>query len=272
MSGFTSFASAGGANLSLNNTYDPLGFAADGAGTLVTANTGGGIKGVFVSLGMSTASWAGFLLWIGTSSSSAARHLIDVRAGASSIIVSNLYYHTGSTTAWRPVYIPLNVASATEMFVAIQSNSTGGQAVRFAIQGIVRNSQSPPLFSSMVSLSADTANTRASTIDVPLTDTWTQLIPATAATYDAMLFDVGMGASNPVTQQSATVFLGTGAAASEAAFYQYPVVANTTDPRLPGGLSGLVERQIPSGTRLSAKIDAATSGDNFRVGAYGFIA
>ncbi|HEY9219554.1 MAG TPA: hypothetical protein VIO94_16015 [Phenylobacterium sp.] len=274
MSQLVYFSSAGssGANQTLDNTYDSIGFGTNGDGTLVTADAAGNAKGSFVSLGTAAADWAGFFLWVGTSTSSATKYLVDVRAGLSTVIAPNLYVHTGSTTAWRPIYIPLNVTSATELFAAIQANSTGGQSLRFGIIGVRRNSQSPPLFSSMVALSADTANTRASTIDVPLTDVWTQQIASTSAAYAALMVMTGMGASNPATAQSASVSLGTGGSGSEAAFYQYPVVANTTDPRLPGGFSGLIERAIPAGTRLSAKIKAATTGDNFRVGLYGLVA
>lgn len=270
MSSFVSFA-AGSAPANLDNTYEALGFGSDGTGTNVTANAAGHTKGSFVSLGTSTADYAGFMLWIGPGTSSA-RYLLDIRAGASTVIVPNLYVHTGSIIGWRSVFIPLNVLSGTELHCAVQASGTGGLSCYFAIVGVLRNSQSAPLFSSMVALSVDTTNTRASTVSVPLTDTWTTLLASTAATYGGLLAVTGVGSSNPGTAQASTVFLGTGVAASEVGFYQYPIVANGTDPRLPSAYSGLIAKSISSGTRIAGKIDAATSGDNFGIGLYGLIA
>ena len=277
MSSFVSFASSGGANQNLNNSYETLGYGTAGTGTLVTANASANTKGSYsASLGTTAADWAGFYLHIGSASASTVRYIVDVSLdNGSTVHVPNLYLEPGQTVGPTVIWIPLFVASGAVIVARIQA-STGAATLRVGVQGVVDNSQSAPMYTTMTALNIDTAATRAGTADIAFQDnagtTYGAIVASTGAEYKAFLFSPGSNGTNPGTSQAALLKFATGAAASEVEFGDWPIwVMNAAAPYNVDRSLAYFERTIAASTRLSVKPLVATPGtDNLRMAAYGF--
>jgi len=267
MSGYVNFSNASAANLNLNNNYEALGFGASGGGTTITAGSTENSEGSYVSLGVNTANWAGFALWLGPASTSSVRFLVTVSIGGVTVLANNLFALPSTNAGWLSVHLPLNVPSGSDIQVKVRSS--GGLATLLAaIVGVVRNAQSPPCFTSLVALNADTTNTLASPTNTPTSNTWTAAIASSAAAYDALMVIASGTGNTSAAPQNATIRLATGAASSEVEFFRLPFQASTTAPTT-RAVHALIQKSFASGVRFSAAILAATTTDNGRVGLYG---
>lgn len=273
MSHWISFASGGGTTIQNPDiTYEQVGFGS-GDGTVITG-TSVNTKGSYVQLTASTSNnWSGFYLSVASSSSGTARFLMDISLdGGSTIAVPNLFIQPGAILGGQtgPIYIPLNVASGANIQIRTQTGTTNA-SFRAAIIGAITNSQSRPCFSTCTALtSADTATTLPGTIDIPLDNTWEEVVASTSTTYGAIQAFYG-AAVNPGTAQTVGVALGVGAASSEVELIRTIIGLNSSSPPLRGGGGPLVEHSIPSGSRLSARCYGPTpASDNIRAQLFGF--
>lgn len=260
----------GGANQNLDNTYESLGKGANGDGVLLTSNVTAHVKGSYVSIGTPSADLAGFTLHLGPASASANRYLLDVRINGTTIIVPDLYMQPGVSVGWRSMFIPINVPSGQAIEARIQA-SGGGGTMRIWIEGVHRNAQSAPLFTSMTALMVDSSspNTRAGTVAIPWTNAWTELLASAGASYPAFLATAGLTSVNPTGLQSMTVEIGTGGSGAEVHLTDFPMVSYSTDPRIPTAMSRVVEKTLPN-ARVAARILATTPGtDASFIGLYG---
>lgn len=274
MSGF--FNASGGSSQPSqpNNTYGFGGQGTVGEGTTMTAGSAN-VKGNYSATIITTsAALSGFIVEFGLPSSASAKYKVDIRSGGSTIIVPDLYVAPGSTSSGTfKVFIPLAVGSGVALDARCQS-SVGSATLKISIVEVVANAGVPPGFTSMVALNneATAGTTLAGTGDVPLTDTWTEIVASTAATYGAIMAIVGDNGTAPGTAQSTLVSLGTGAAAAEAAYMKGTFGIFTGLPYLRLQMFLLIQKTIASGTRLSAKANSTTAGtDNLRIGLYGFV-
>lgn len=269
MSGFTSFASGSGANLNLNNSYETVGRGATGAGTTLTGNASANALGAYAEITASTAAaWAGFWVFIGNGSASAVRCLYDVATGAGgaeATLLGSIYAASGPTTGYAAHWHPLNVASGTRLSMRIRSATASSPTMTAAIIGVVDNAQSAPMFNSAELLvAADTAATRASSINVTTVATadtgWTQFIASTAREYGALMPNMSLSSTAPTVAQNFTLRLGTGAAASEVVFWEEPFATLTTPTiqRFPG-LN--IAKTVAAGTRIAAEVLAPNAGE-----------
>lgn len=269
MSQLVYFGGASGANQNLNAPLQTLGKGANGDGVSVAAAIAAHTKGSWVSIGTPSADLAGIILWVGAASSSSARYLLDIRRNGATVIAHDLYQHPGASLGWRPIFLPLNVPSGQALEVAVQG-SVGSVSLRCYIEGVERTAQSAPAYSEMVALNADTVATRAGTVDVPLTNAWTELLSSTGETFPAFMALAGLSTSNPAGIQSMSMEVGTGAASSETHLCDLALLTDSTDPRVRPAMTRVHERELPN-ARAAARILAATPGsDNLRVGLYGF--
>lgn len=279
MSGFTSFAAAGGANQNLDNTYEFIGFGS-GDGTLITAAGTANTKGSYTQLtaggvgGITQNALRGIFLMPLLTSAAGNRYLADISFdGGTTANIPDVYLQPGTavygSTPGKP--FPMAIAAGANIQVRVQSATASG-TVRFAIVGVISNSQSPPCFSTCTALTtASTADTRATSTNIPLTDTWTEAVASTAAQYGAILAVAGSNGTALGTAQTIGVQVGTGAAAAEVAFMRWLITGNTGAPEMPRGFSPLAERVTAAGARLSVKAFGAVAGtDNIRVQLFGF--
>lgn len=274
MSQWISFVSSGGGSIAnLDTTYEMIGFDT-GAGSTVTTGAGTNTKGTYVQLSAATANnWSGFYVTYSSAGAASQRFLADVSFdGGTTANVPNLYLEPGSPLYGLsgPIYIPMLVSAGSDVRVRVQCGSTGGN-LRVAIIGVVRTSQSRPCFTTCVNINAaDTAGTRAGSIDIPLTNAWTEVAASTANTYGAIMTVFG-SSTVMATAQAVGLAMGTGAAASEVERMRVLGGTGTSSPNLRGGSFPLLESSISSGTRLSARGFAATPGsDVLRVQMLGF--
>lgn len=269
------FPSAGSssANLNLNNSEEKIGFATDGTTTTVTASGTANTKGSYVTIGTSSNDWAGFWLYVGPSSASSGRFIIDIRRGGSTVIVPDLYVEPSQSVQPVPVWIPLAVTAG--LIEARCQAGSGSQTVKVAIVGVVRNSQSAPMYTAMTAINVDTTNTRASGTDIAVQGsagtTYGDLSASLAAQYKAFLFSPGGNGTTPATSQQIALNFATGAAASEVEFsWHASWISNVAAP-FGARAFKFIEKTINSAVRLSVKPVALTPGtDAIRVAAYGF--
>lgn len=269
-------AAAGGANQNLDNSYENCGFNTDGQGTTITANSSANVEGsTSASVCTTGNAWRGFKLYIGSGGASASRDAFDISLdGGSTWVVNDVYIEPSQALAPLEIWFPLQVPASADIRLRMRSSSGSG-TVKVALAGYIGNAQSPPVYTAMDNITAlDTANTRATSTDVPLTtsDTaFTQSIASTSQTYGAIMLACGHNGSTPATPQTAKYSLATGAGGSETIVYsQLGFVSNGTTPCARQPL-GFVQKTIASGTRLSVQVDAATPGtDNLRIAVYGF--
>ena len=262
----------GGANQNLDNTYQVVGEGSDGAGTVVQAHSSVNTKGSAAQLVASTAAeFAGFWLWYGAASTSAASFLVDLKVDGTTII-SNLPLIPAGNAGYGRVFIPLRIPAGSEITAVCQAN-TSSASLRLYITGPLDNDQSPPLYGSMVALaSVDTGASRASSIDVTVSakgsPTYAQIIASTADAYGAFLIVATPNAGSP-TAQSVLVSIAAGGSGSEVPFGVVPLRLNNTDPKMVHSISALIEHAVPAGSRISLSVAGATTGDTFRGNVYG---
>jgi len=274
MSQLVYFGSAGasGANQNLDVEEEWLGFAADGATTLVQSGGTNNTKGSWTAIGTSTEDWAGFVLYLGPGSASSARYLVDIRVGGVTV-VPDLYIEPNQGFAPIPVFLPLAITAG--LFEARIQAENSNRTLRIGIVGFVRSAQSAPMYSTMTALNVDVANTRASASDIALQGsggtTYGTLSASLAASYGAFLFSPGGSGAVPATSQQLDLHFATGAAAAEADFARHSTWITNTAASFLNRAMRLVERTIASGARLSVKPVVATPGtDTMRLAAYGF--
>ena len=275
MSGFTSFASGSGANQNLDNTYERLGQGAVGVGSACTA--GAGSKGTGASIGTTSSAWSGFWIYVQAASTSNNRYLVDIsNDNGSTWFVSNLYIEPNGSAPVFAIFVPLNVAAASVMTFRAQGNGAG--TVRVWLMGVVTNSQSPPMFSSMTALNVDTTNTRPGQSDLTMvasgSTTFSEIEDSTVATYGALMAVVGGPTTGAVTTSQATLLnIGTGAAASETIIGALSVYSNSgSAASFRSQAPLLLYKTIASGSRLSVQMLSTTQGANdlYQCGLYGF--
>lgn len=255
-----------------DDSYEGIGFGTDGSMTIITAAAGAHAKGSYATIGTTANAWAGFWLEIGDSNGSTRRYLVDVRAGGATVIVPDLFIVptiTGSGRAW----LPIAVAAGTLIEARCQCD-TGSSTIRLAASGRIRSSNSPPCFSSAVSITTvDNAGTTVGLTSVPLQSslgTYTELVTSTAATYGALMATVDRSGT-PATSQEATTIIAVGAAASEVPIGRISAHINTSAPFVIRA-NRTFEKSVLLGSRLSAATLAATPGsDNMRVQLHGFV-
>ncbi|MBS0371760.1 MAG: hypothetical protein JSS57_21470 [Proteobacteria bacterium] len=269
MSQWISFGGGGGAVANLNTTYEEAGFGA-GDGTLISTTSPAHTKGAYVQLTASTANdWAGFWVSLATGSAASARFLFDISFdGGSTVAVPNVYTLPGgpfSSGQSALFFLPMNVPAGANIQVRAQSG-VASQTFRIALLGVVRNSDSRPLFNTCTAISAaDTAGTQPGTTAIPLTDTWTEMNPSTSATYGAIFANFGASTS-PATSQAIGIAIGRGAAASEVEMVRTISGFSSTSPTLRGVSGFMVETSVASGTRICCRAYGATPGSDAIVG------
>lgn len=279
MSGFTSFASAAGANQNLDNTYEFIGFST-GAGTSVAAAGSTNTKGSYVQLaaggvgGVTENALRGIFVQADAASAASARFLMDLSFdGGSTVAIPNIFLQPGTPVygASPGYYFPMAIAAGANIQARVQS-ATASASLPVAITGVISNAQSPPCFATCDAINAaSTGDSLPASTNVPLTDAWTELAASTAATYGAIAAIAGFNGTLPGTSQPVGLQIGTGAAAAEAAIMRWIAAAHTASPALRNAVSPLIEKTIASGTRLSAKAYGGTPlTDNFRIQLFGF--
>jgi len=255
-----------------NATLESIGFAANGTPTQLTASATANVKGSYATIGTTTSAWCGFFLHIGVASASTARFLLDIRIGGATVILPDFFVMPGTNIAGR-VYVPLQIPASTLVEGRVQCSSTGSQTISFAMTGSVASASLAPGFTQATALNVDTTNSRPSTIDIAettsLTLPLTQLTASTAATYGAFIAVASASTATPGTAQHVTPVFATGASSSEVEFGRMLVNALNTTAGINHGYQYL-SHSVASGTRLSAGALAAATGDNIRVGLYGF--
>ena len=275
MSAYTSFVSGGGggANLNLNNAEEALGFATDGTTTLVTAGGSNNTKGTYVSFGTSANDWAGFWLYLGQGSASAGRYILDVRQGGATVIVPDLYVEPGQSLAPVLYWIPMAVTAGLIEVRCQAENSS--RTIRVGIVGIIRNSQSAPMYTTMTALNVDTTNTRASATDIVMQNsagtTYGTLSASLPSTAGGFLFVPGGTGTSPATSQQTGFQFATGAAASEVPFAWHSTWISNAAASFSNRAPKFIEHTVASGARISVKPTVATPGtDAMRCAAYAF--
>lgn len=274
MSQWISFASGSSSPVNPDNSFEALGYAGTGALTVVTGNATANTKGSYASLGTTSNDWAGFWLIFGQASNASARLMFDVAIGTT-VIAPNVYAEpgaAGNAANAFSVFIPINVPASSNIQVRSQSSS-GATTTGVAVRGVIRNANSPPCFNTMTALTADTTNTRASTVSTGFASsaTWTEQIASTAATYGAMLMIPGRSTVDPTVNQDVTYLLATGAASSEVEFWRQTASSKGASVYYQSNDITLIEHSVTSGSRISASPMAVTPGTmTVCLGLYGF--
>lgn len=241
-----------------------------GGVTITNSNGANAISG-YTSITVPSVDLAGIEVTFENASSAAGRAMFYLRQNGSTILVPGFYMKSNTADLCRatiPIKIPAGLASL-EMAVRTSSNS---HARICSVKGIKANSTDSPAYSSMTAINADTSATLPGSVNVPGTDTWTQIVPSPGLTSNYDAFMVVVGGSNALTGQMGTVSLGVGASPSSA-FWDMDFKANASEPYIPQAHSPIVHQALTAGDIISAKLTMVTSSDaaNSRVGLYGFI-
>lgn len=251
-----------------NQTTEPLGYGASGAGVTLTAGGSSNTLGSYTSVGTTSNAWSGFILEVTYVSNTAQRYQINIRIGGSTVILEK--YFVAPATGPVRVRVPIALPTSTSIDAAVQA-SQASLTCAITLTGIIASSSEYPGFSTGATWLDTVATTYASSTDVPITNTWTQLVASTSAQYGALLPVVSINGTNPTVAQRIVVILGTGASSSEVEFHRFRTPIASGTPYIINANGIPIEKVIASGTRLSAKIDAGNlaSGDSVRIGLWG---
>lgn len=263
----------GGANQNLSKSTAYLGRGVSGAGTVLTSGAGINVVGSYVSLGVAPADASGFTLEFGNASTSAASFMFSIRKGASTIIVPPFFDLPGVFMG-RPFFFPLNILSGEEVWMAIQADDATPRTVNVAMELELRQTNSPPAYSSLEAINTNPAATRPSSQNVPYGDetlSWTTLKAATDHAYGGLIASF-RPAATPSAAQVIGVQVGVGAAQARIREY-HPKIA-TSAPFCVHGVSKVWEMAIPAGEPIYGRVLATTPGggpDNGLIGLWGLL-
>lgn len=268
------FGGGSSAPINPDTTFEPIGFGTSSPGTTITAGAAN-TKGSATAMGTTANDWSALTLYIGQVSGANNRYLVDISFdGGATWAIANLYFTFGSTSSVSSLYIPFAIGAGADIRMRCQSNSAAATIVA-AIEGVVSGPSVAPGFTICDDLSADTANTRPGTINVPFhTDAgaaWTQLISPTANEYGALLVGYDGNGTTFGTARGVGVVIATGAGGAEVEYGRSWGLATTSaTTQIQRGRATAYAQSIPAGERISADVRAATPGtDNARIGLHG---
>lgn len=261
-------ASASGANLNLNNTYETCGQGDDGLGVLVTSGGAGNTYGSYTNLCTLSAAAKGGFLFVGPGNNSNTRLLITARQNGATDFLVNQYVELGTSSVVR---IPVPAAIAAGALDVKISGDAASRTARISFEAALSNSQSAPLFALCEGINSDTATTRP-TGDVTLATsgtTFDTIVASTANTYGAFVVGGAASGSTPATSQSAKYSLATGAAASETIIFDQLLWTVAATTPFNGRSPANFDKSVASGSRLSMRGLAVVGTDVVRFGITG---
>lgn len=269
MSGYftTPVSGGGGVAVAPNVTYEWLGFdnVSAGAGTLLT--TGGtNSYGAPVLLGTNTAEFNSVAIRLSTSSPTA-RFMISLGIGSTlaTPLLTNVIFviNAGTTT----IDVPINVPAGSAIYGKLQASSVGFTS-NMALRGRVKGALDFAGFSQGVGLGVDTANSRPSSILVPMTNVWTAIHTA-AFDYGAFMMYTANHTSAFTNSQLFSMDIGTGVDAASAVSIERDMYKSVAAGTLATTFR-LSQQAIANGAVISARIQAAATGDSIFPGLIGF--
>lgn len=256
-------------------TYEDFGISSDGLSvTSGAANTlGSFVTCTIANSGVTAADLCGLLIGIGGVGSTSHRLQITVRKVSGSVVIIPDYHINISDNNFVQVPFPVKVPAGTALEIAIRCSSAT-QTYRVNVEGIVANSTDSAGFDSMTALSVDTAATRAGSssagLILPGDSTWKEIVASTSYDIGALMAVFAEHSTAPATGQRVRYELGLGASGSEVMFWHGMSHVAIAAPYVRSNNPPLIEKYIPSGSRLSARAVAATTTDSYRLGVWEF--
>ncbi len=269
-----------------------VGTLASSTPPVVTATAGAAnVKGSWVQLEASTATaWSGF--WILLPNTGAATTntstLMDIGFGAAAsevVQVSNYpigylasAVQSATSVSFHAVYVPLYVPSGVRIAARVQSAVASknvllriiGQPYRGGLHGIQAAATATTYGSS-------TANSRAVTVTASASantlGAWTELTASTTARTDSMLLAIQGNASTAISNSGVNIQVGVGGSGAEAMVAESWFSASTSEmivPAPPLILTPATGLDIPSGSRLVARLASSVASQAFDVAAICF--
>lgn len=262
------------------NIYPPIGSAAAQArnpvrtyerlttlgGVTLTNSNGANALSAYTSITTPANDLCGLEVAMENASSAAGRAMFYLRINGTTVVVPGFYMKSDTVDVARAT-IPVKIAAGSTVEIAVRTSSNSHTRI-CSVKGIVANATDAPGYSSMTALNADTGATLPGNVNVPGTDTWTQIIASVDDNYDA--FMVVVGGTNALTGQMGYVSLGVGASPSSA-FFDMDIRTNASEPYIPQAHSPIIHSPLTLGDIISAKLTmTASDAANSRVGLYGF--
>lgn len=267
---FNIFSSGASALANPDNEYE-YGLGANHTGLQITTGAAATPGSYGELIAATSAAWAGF--WLQVTAGSNSRFLVDLATGAAAaetVVVPNVPVLPSTVGAGvQLIFIPLNIAAGQRIAVRARCSSATQNLV-VGVTGVKRNANSLPLFNNCESVApADLTNTRASTTTItPVSNAspgtgWTTLTASAAHAYGAIIPFLGTGASNPATAQTIGLRLATGAASSEAVFYEGLSATTAVNPYFGPRGAPTIYKAIPAGVRIAMETLVGTTGDAY---------
>lgn len=277
MSHFISFGSAA-APVDIDAGYEFLGSNSNGSLTQVTANIA---KSSYVTLGSTTGDLVDLELHFGVGSSSTARFLVDIAlggVGSEVILIPDIWVQPNTVGFGIKVFrFKLNVPAGTRIS-ARAASTANATSLYAAVVGRVRTVNDPPGFnhcefiypyasSAGMPLASGALPSTLDVTGVTSANTgWTTISPVggTTRAYGALVANAGLrasGASPATAAQQATLRLGLGGSGATDAtiFHQKGVVIASGTPPFPLMMPWMIQKAIPSGSRVAMEMLVATS-------------
>ncbi len=256
--------------------YDDIKGVSSNTGTWVTSGSAN-TKGATVSLGSAAFDWDGFFLTAGAGNGWNTILDLSLDSGASDLLVSNYYLPNSSSLSqiWGTTWFPVPVKSGATVYCRTGSG-TAAIVTTVSLVGCKGSIGYQQRFSRAVGLGNDLSSTVAPEIANGGSGTWgtfQQIVASTADHYAALMVAFDNDQVNTGVNQDITVTLGIGASGSE------KTLAIVRGGRLPAYFAfpsapQLLFVDVPSGSRLSAKAQAATtsSGNDLALSILGLVA
>lgn len=250
--------SAGGAGTAPtpDTTYEKLGFGTGTGTALTTASSN--TEGTCVSIGTTANDWTAFTLNYRVTVSTTT-HLLDIAtdSGCTTQIVTDLPVRPNLSVERQTLAV--KVATGTTLYARIRSGSGGAQQVDLAILGTVKQTGAFAGFNGIENLAADTTTTRGSSVAVPQTSVWTQILASTSKIYYGFAIGTSNAVTTPTLAQIYTCDFGTGAAASEVVFAGTTGMTNSNSTQGYIGALSSIFRNTPTATRIAVRAAATTT-------------
>lgn len=247
----------------------------------ITANTTAHTKGSYFELTAATTADAVGLLVVGHRASGNSRYLCDIALGGEgseiNMVENLIFYGTSQAICLNSYFIPMNIPAGSRISTRSQS-SIGGVANLHVCCDLLMKDGSDGL-SKIETWGANTGDTGGARVTPSGTantkGAWAELIASTARDVTMVSFGMVQVVAGLSDTENLMEF-GIGAEASETVLIpNIPSIAeNATDILAgPGGYS-LLPVDIPAGSRISARTQAANggipAGSNYDVVMYGY--
>jgi hypothetical protein len=226
-------------------------------------------------MGSNTQAWCGFKLFVNLFGTSSSRTLFDISFNNGTTWHCLNLYGFLNLGGYQTIDVPLAVPANSTIVMRAQTTGATSTGIEAFLDGYVANSQDPPGFTTMTTLTGAASNTRADLPDIPAvasgSGSWT-VVHNLSTTYNALMILPTDSTAAPVAD-ALVMHVGVatqGAAAdTEVLIAKFPMFVGASGVLIITRDNLIVEYPFAANQRISLRLEGGVGGYNLRTMLYG---